>query len=234
MSACILIIEDDSALAETIRYTLIADGFQALCRGTGAAGLAALDGVVVDLVLLDVGLPDVNGFDLFHRLREATAAPIMFLTARSDEIDKVVGLEQGADDYITKPFSPRELTARVRTVLRRVQRGQDDGADAGAPAPSESVPFTVDDEKRCIRFFGSALHLTRYEYGLLRTLIRRPGRVFSREELLEQVWTDPGEACDRTVDAHVRSLRVKLKAVNPACEPIRTHRGLGYSLGDTW
>lgn len=234
MSACILIIEDDSALAETIRYTLIADGFQALCRGTGAAGLAALEQVVVDLVLLDVGLPDANGFDLFHRLREATAAPIIFLSARSDEIDKVAGLEQGADDYITKPFSPRELTARVRTVLRRVQRSHDDGADSGTPALSESVPFTVDDEKRCIRFFGSALHLTRYEYGLLRTLVRRPGRVFSREELLEQVWADPGETCDRTVDAHVRSLRAKLKAVNPACEPIRTHRGLGYSLGDEW
>jgi two-component system catabolic regulation response regulator CreB len=151
---------------------------------------------------------------------------MLFLTARSDEIDRVVGLELGADDYVAKPFSPRELVARVRTVLRRSARG------AANPAPATAGAFEVDEGRRSIRFYGRPLELSRYEYGLLKTLIRRPGHVFSRDALLEQVWDDPGESLDRTVDAHVKTLRAKLKAIAPHLEPIRTHRGAGYALAE--
>ncbi|HXF46494.1 MAG TPA: winged helix-turn-helix domain-containing protein, partial [Burkholderiaceae bacterium] len=175
------------------------------------------------LAILDVGLPDANGFDLFKRLQQlAPAMPAIFLTARSGEVDRVVGLELGADDYVPKPFSPRELVARVRTVLRRLAR-----AAAAAPQAAE---FAVDDERKTIRFRGRALELSRLEYRLLKVLIERPGRVYSRDELMNLAWDDPTASFDRTVDAHIKQLRAKLRAVDPAADPIQTHRGLGYSL----
>ena len=140
-------------------------------------------------------------------------------------MDRVVGLELGADDYVAKPFSPRELVARVRSVLRRA------GA-AAAGAPARAPAFEVDEERRRIRFCGQALDLTRYEYGLLLALVARPGRVFSRDELLSRVWGDSTESLDRTVDAHVKTLRAKLKAIAPQLDPIRTHRGAGYALDE--
>jgi two-component system catabolic regulation response regulator CreB len=175
--------------------------------------------------VLDVGLPDINGFELFKQLQQVDRGlPAIFLTARAGEIDRVVGLELGADDYIAKPFSPRELAARVRTVLRRVHRSP------AAPARSAAGPFDVDDARKTIRFRGRALDLSRTEYRLLKVLIERPGRVFSRDELMERAWDDPGSAFDRTVDAHVKMLRAKLREVAPDDDPIVTHRGLGYSL----
>jgi two-component system catabolic regulation response regulator CreB len=157
----------------------------------------------------------------------------VFLTARSDEIDRVVGLELGADDYIAKPFSPRELVARVRTILRRSQRVAN-AASAAPAVPDKTVatPFSVDTERQQIRFYGRVLELSRYEYGLLRTLVARPGRVYSRDELLQRVWDDASDSLDRTVDAHVKTLRAKLKAVAPQVEPIRTLRGSGYALAE--
>ena len=170
---------------------------------------------------------------------QAAELPILFLTARSDEIDRVVGLELGADDYVPKPFSPRELVARVRTVLRRAARGAASavplapGVTAAQATPlSAPSPLDVDDGRRRIRYYGRALDLSRYEYGLLKTLAARPGHVYSRDALLQQVWDDPGESFDRTVDAHVKTLRAKLKAVAPTLEPIVTHRGAGYALAE--
>jgi two-component system catabolic regulation response regulator CreB len=159
---------------------------------------------------------------------------VIFLTARTSEIDRVVGLELGADDYVPKPFSPRELCARVRTVLRRVARS----AGAESPAPPigtprvrpPSGPFEVDDERKTIRYRGRPLDLSRYEYRLLKLFVERPGRVYSRDDLLVQVWDDPASSLDRTVDAHVKQLRAKLRAVDPNADAIQTHRGLGYSL----
>jgi two-component system, OmpR family, catabolic regulation response regulator CreB len=177
-------------------------------------------------VILDVGLPDISGFEVFKRLRaREPALPILFLTARADEIDRVVGLELGADDYVTKPFSPRELVARVRTVLRR-------SAMPATPNAAAATAFSIDDGKRLIHYYGQALDLSRYEYGLLKTLIGRPGFVFTRERLLSLVWDDDTDSLDRTVDAHVKTLRAKLKSVAPALEPIRTHRGVGYALAE--
>jgi two-component system catabolic regulation response regulator CreB len=179
---------------------------------------------------LDVGLPDLNGFELFKRLQalpRGPQTPMLFLTARSDEIDRVVGLEMGADDYVAKPFSPRELVARVRTILRRHASS---GVDKPAAAQTNAI-WQMDAERMQIRFYGQALELTRYEFGVLKLLITRPGRVFSRDDLLEQVWDDPGESMDRTVDAHIKTLRAKLKAVADV-EAIKTLRGSGYALAE--
>lgn len=227
MKPRILIIEDEPGIADTLQYALRTEGFEPHWFDNGTEGLAASPGLAPALVLLDIGLPDRSGLEIFRALRERQAdLPIVFLTARSDEIDRVVGLELGADDYIAKPFSPRELVARVRTILRRAQR-----APAAAERPT-AAPFAVDAERRLIRFYGQALELSRYEYGLLRTLIGRPGRVYSRDELLDLVWDGSSDSLDRTVDAHVKTLRAKLKAVAPAIEAIRTHRGSGYALAE--
>ena len=171
---------------------------------------------------------------------------MLFLTARSAEIDRVVGLELGADDYVAKPFSPRELVARVRTILRRSGRAAatdsdkktppattaqaQEAIDSGAHKPVRHGPLLLDEERRLIRYHGQPLELSRYEYGLLAALMQRPGRVYTRDELLERVWDDPGESFDRTVDAHIKTLRAKLRAVRDDEDPIRTLRGVGYAL----
>ena len=231
MKPLILIVEDEPGIADTIRYALASDGFEPLWCATGEAALAALAersaGQPIALAILDVGLPDLNGFELFRRLQRIRETPTVFLTARGDEIDRVVGLELGADDYITKPFSPRELVARVRTVLRRSQRAARPDTAATAAAPLE-----LDAERRRIRYYGKPLELSRYEYGILATLIARPGRVFTRDELLDKVWDGERDSYDRTVDAHVKTLRAKLKAVASDVEPIVTHRGTGYALAE--
>jgi two-component system catabolic regulation response regulator CreB len=228
----ILVVEDEPAIADTIVYALATDGFEPQWCATGADALAAAQQRPAALAILDVGLPDVNGLELFRQLRRQDEhLPAIFLTARSSEIDRVVGLELGADDYIGKPFSPRELVARVRTVLRRARRIDAPAAGAatmaGAAAPGL---FSVDDEKKTIRFRGRALDLSRTEYRLLKVLIERPGRVYSRDELMQRAWDDPASAFDRTVDAHVKALRAKLREIDDSVDPISTHRGLGYSL----
>ncbi len=226
----ILIAEDEPGIADTLRYVLGADGYEPVWCATAGEALAQFGAQPPALAILDVGLPDMNGFELFRRLHElpgADAVPMLFLTARSDEIDRVVGLELGADDYIAKPFSPRELVARVRTILRRSARGTPAPAVAAAPA---GPVFQIDGERRQIRYYGRALELSRYEYGVLRLLVIKPGRVYTRDELLAQVWDDDSDSFDRTVDAHVKTLRAKLKAVAPEVEPIRTLRGTGYAL----
>jgi two-component system, OmpR family, catabolic regulation response regulator CreB len=158
--------------------------------------------------------------------------PVIMLTATASPIDRVVGLELGADDYISKPFSPRELTARVRTVLRRVAKTSLQ-APAATP-PERRSPLVVDDERKIITYFGTPLDLSRYEYRVLKLLISRPGRVFSRDAIMGHVWDEPEASLDRTVDAHVKMIRAKLKAVAPGVEAIRTHRGEGYSLTENW
>ena len=141
--------------------------------------------------------------------------PVVFLTARSDEIDRVVGLELGADDYVAKPFSPRELVARVRTVLRRSASAAPAPPAAGRRRPRRAAPIAVDEGRMQVRYYGRALELSRYEFGLLKTLASRPGHVFSREALLDRVWGDDSDSMDRTVDAHVKTLRAKMKAIAP-------------------
>ncbi len=217
----ILVVEDEPPIAEAIVYALETEGFAPFWQTTGAGALAALAEREIALVVLDVGLPDGNGFDWCREIRRRHDVPVVFLTARADEVDRIVGLEIGGDDYLTKPFSPRELTARVRAVLRRSQ---------GAGRPPAATVWQHDEARRRISYRGRALELTRHEYHLLRTLVGQPGRVFSREQLMTAAWEDPGAALDRTVDAHIKSLRAKLRTAAPEADPIVTHRGLGYSL----
>lgn len=217
----VLVVEDEPAIADTIVYALRTEGFTPVWRTTGGEAVRELARQPVALVVLDVGLPDANGFDVCRQIRRTHAVPVIFLTARSEEADRIVGLELGADDYLAKPFSPRELTARVRAVLRR---------SAGAGAPGAGAGWTHDAARCVIAYRGVALELTRNEYRLLAVLLGAPGRVFSRDQLMEAAWSDPGAALDRTVDAHVKMVRTKLRAVAPEADPIVTHRGLGYAL----
>ena len=242
----VLVVEDEPGIAETIHYALASDGFAPEVCASARAAIERFAAAPPALAILDVGLPDLSGFELLRRLQDlpgGKAVPMLFLTARADEIDRVVGLELGADDYIAKPFSPRELVARVRTILRRSQRSVPESNQASARADQapaaiktevegSSSPFALDEERRLIRYHGQPLVLSRYEYGLLVTLLQRPGRVFTRSELLERVWDDPGESFDRTVDAHVKTLRAKLRAVREDEDPIRTLRGVGYALAE--
>ncbi len=227
----VLIVDDERAVAEAVAYALETDGCLPIRAASGAAAREAMREGGVALVVLDVGLPDVNGLDLCRELRADHDVPIVFLTARGEEIDRVAGLEIGADDYVTKPFSPRELSARVRAVLRRT-RAAASGPPAGQSVPGS--PLEVDEARRTIRYFGRPLSLTRTEYRLLELLTRHPGRVYSREELLSRLWPDPGASSDRSVDSHVKSLRAKLRAIRADLEAIETHRGEGYSLREGW
>ena len=229
VSQTILIVEDEPSIAENIEYSLETEGFTPIVCPTGEEGLAAFERESPDLIVLDVGLPDMTGFDICREIRKSSQVPIIFLTAREGEIDRVVGLELGADDYMVKPFSPRELAARVRAVLRRTNHTADSAA-AGDDSTSRSDVLEVDDMRMQIRFRGETLVLTRYEFGLLKLFASQPGRVFTRDQLMDHVWEEPEASLDRTVDAHIKTLRAKLREVDESVDPIVTHRGVGYSL----
>jgi len=232
--ARILVVEDELGIAEAVLYALRADGMQAEHCLLGGEALARLRTEAFDVAILDVGLPDIDGFALCRQLRAFSGMPVIFLTARDGEIDRVLGLELGADDYVTKPFSPRELVARVRARLRRAVAAHDAGGEAGAGGARVVGAFEHDAEGQRIRYAGQWLPLTRYEYRLLAALLARPGAIRSREQLMEAVWADAPDSFDRTVDTHVKTLRAKLRAADPAADPasdpIQTHRGLGYAL----
>lgn len=247
----ILIVEDESGIADTIQYVLETDGFTPVWCATAAQALEQFRFEVPAFVILDIGLPDMHGFELFRQLQAlpgGTKVPMLFLTARSDEIDRVAGLELGADDYIAKPFSPRELVARVRSILRRFEKtnvaippaptGQISAVEQKSPSKSDHpliyTPFEHDESRMLIRYYDQPLDLSRYEYRLLRLLVQRPGRVFAREELLEIVWDQGSDSFDRTVDAHIKTLRSKLKLIEPSIDAIRTIRGIGYALNEEW
>lgn len=224
----ILVVEDEAAIAETIVYALQTEGFVPVWKNTGRDALAAAVEQPFALVVLDVGLPDMSGLDVCRELQRSGRIPVIFLTARNAEVDKIVGLELGADDYMAKPFSPRELTSRVRAVLRRTEEKAGSVPNASASA---AAGVWQNDPARCrITYRGRVLDLTRNEYRLLSALLASPGRVFNRDQLMTAAWDDPGASLDRTVDAHVKTLRAKLRECAPDADPIITHRGLGYSL----
>ena len=226
MKPRILIVEDEPAISDNIQFVLESEGLETVRVPTGLAAHPVLDQSSIDLIILDIGLPDINGLDLLRDIRRTRATPIILLTARTAEIDRVLGLEIGADDYVAKPFSPRELAARVKAVLRRCQP-----AGNGPQAESRQA-FAVNTSKRTITFFGTVLELSKYEYDILKHFIERQGHVFTRDQLMDLVWEEPDTSLDRTVDAHIKNIRAKLRAVRPDLEPIVTHRGTGYSLRD--
>ena len=222
----VLLVEDEPAIADTLVYALETECFQVTHTLTGTDALAAAGREAFDFAILDIGLPDITGLDVCRRLREISSIPVLFLTARADEVDRILGLELGGDDYVTKPFSPREIVARVRAILRRSQPTSALPAEAG----NDSI-LRHDPSAMRVHCHGEPLDLTAHEYKLLLVLLSRPGRVFTRDQLLEHVWQDPGAVTDRTIDAHVKSIRAKLRSVRVGAEDlIQTRRGLGYLL----
>ncbi|SDN61990.1 two-component system response regulator CreB [Polaromonas sp. JS666] len=221
--ARILLVEDDPAIARSIIYTLERDGLSVTHSLLLGDARAQISRQPPDAVILDVGLPDGSGLDLCRELRAAGSLPVLMLSAQGEEIDRVLGLELGADDYVSKPFSPRELLARVRSLLRR--------ARMPAPAPAQAAsPFEIDTAGQRVSLHGRPLNLTRREFGLLADLLRHRGRIRSRDELLNAVWGAGTDSTDRTVDTHIKTLRAKLQEIAPGHDCITTHRGMGYSL----
>jgi two-component system catabolic regulation response regulator CreB len=223
----ILIIDDERAISETIEFALQAQGFSSSSCITAQEGFELFERLSPELVILDVGLPDYDGFELCKKIRQRSMVPIIFLTARSDEIDRILGLELGGDDYVSKPFSPRELVSRVKTVLRRSEAQEQ-------RSQKSPKPIEVNVLKNQVTYFGVVLDLTPYEFKILSLLVRIPGRVFSRSEIMDRLWECPDMSLERTIDAHVKSLRAKLKQVRSDVDAIVTHRGFGYALKEEW
>jgi two-component system, OmpR family, response regulator MtrA len=225
----VLVVDDDAALAEMLGIVLRNEGFESRVCPVGDRALADFRDYRPDLVLLDLMLPGMDGIEVCRRLRVLSATlPIIMLTARDDEVDKVLGLEIGADDYVTKPFSLAELRSRVRAVLRRAQRP---AGQAGVEDVLETAGVRLDVARRTAERDGEPVQLTYVEFEILRSLMRSPGRVLSRRALLESVWDSADYREQRTIDVHIRHLREKLERDPSAPELIRTVRGVGYRFG---
>lgn len=221
----ILLFEDENNIAENLKYALKTEGIQCEHSSTAQEGLQKLKVGNFDLIILDVGLPDKSGFDVCREIRTTNKIPIFFLTARAEEVDKILGLELGADDYITKPFSPREVTARIRAFFRRY------GDTASVSEAKKIKGFLIFEDRFQIKYQNIDLELRRYEFGILKFLLEHPGRVFSRSQIMDRVWTEPDMSLERTIDTHIKVIRSKLKSISDE-EIIQTHRGLGYSIKD--
>jgi DNA-binding response OmpR family regulator len=224
MAQRILLVEDEPAIAESVAYALRRDGFQVVLAN-GATEAEAEVGRA-DLVLLDLMLPDGSGFDLIGKWRKSSSMPIIVLSSRDGEADRVAALETGADDYVTKPFSPREVVARVRAVLRRTSYELD-------PRPVQVLPISVDLTTRRARVLGRAVEFTRVEFDLLASLVESPGRVYTRAELIDRVWGDGFAITDRTIDSHIKAVRKKVAEAGADPALIETVRGVGYRVTDS-
>jgi DNA-binding response OmpR family regulator len=225
----ILLVDDEDSLQKLLSYPLRSDGYDVVAAADGQEALDRFDESNFDLVVLDVMLPRVDGFDVCRKLRARSAVPIIMLTAKAEEFDKVLGLELGADDYITKPFSMREFRSRVKAVLRRAElvRGDDNGDE-----PLVQGDLAIDFSKRQVEIRGEPVRLTYVEFEILATLARAPGRVFSRTMLLERLWGDSSYRDPRTIDVHIRHLREKLESDPKSPEYLFTVRGVGYHFRD--
>lgn len=224
----ILLVDDEQHIADVVEYILRENAFDVVVAADGDAGLRKFTVCIPDLVLLDLNLPGMSGLDLFREMRRLrSAVPVVMLTSRAEEIDRVVGLELGADDYVTKPFSPRELAARVRAVLRRSERPAAGDRDSSRLAHG---PFTLDGEAHTLAYFGEDLPLTRAEFKFMECLVRFPARVFTREMLIDRLYDGEHVVTDRSIDAYVKRLRRKFAEVRRHIDPITTVHGLGYKL----
>jgi len=226
----ILVVDDEPKIARLVRDYMEASGFRAVMAHDGKAALAQFRYERPDLVVLDLNLPGMNGIDVARAIRQERNTPIIMLTARVEETDRIVGLELGADDYVTKPFSPRELVARVRAVLRRTSGSAADREAASAPL--QAGDLTIDPEKRAVVRKGHTIDLTTTEFDLLLTLARTPGRVFSRMELLDRVQGAAYEGYERTIDVHVKNLRKKIEPDPRHPRYILTVYGVGYRFAE--
>ncbi len=225
----ILLVDDEQSVQTLLSYPLRSEGYEVVRALDGQEALERFGEGAFDLVVLDVMLPKLDGFEVCRQLRVRSGVPIIMLTAKDEEIDKVLGLELGADDYITKPFSVREFRSRVKAMLRRVELM---GADGREEPPFEHGPLRVDFAKRTVEVHGEPVRLTYVEFEILATLARSPGRVFSRVMLLERLWGDSAYRDPRTIDVHIRHLREKLEGDARAPEFLFTVRGVGYHFRD--
>ncbi|HVW88566.1 MAG TPA: response regulator transcription factor [Gaiellaceae bacterium] len=226
----ILLVDDEDAVRKVLAFPLEKDGYAVVQAGNGEEALQLFEQQPVDLVVLDIMLPRLDGLEVCKRLRATSTVPIIMLTARDDELDKVLGLELGADDYITKPFSIREFRSRVRALLRRARSPHVPGGIEDERI--EVHDLTIDVPRRAVTVRGEPVQLTYVEFELLRALAAAPGRVFSRRMLLEALWKSADYRDPRTIDVHVRHLREKLEAEPRTPEYILTVRGVGYRFRD--
>ena len=220
----VLIVEDDPRITDVLEYALNAEGYEVQKAQRGREAMALAKQWSPALIVLDVGLPDIDGFHVCRSIRKLSDVPILFLTSRSDEIDRVVGLEIGGDDYVVKPFSPRELLARIKAIRRRQERAASSPAESESQSELRYGPITIDPEKFRVRVSGREIVLTAQEFKLLELLVRHPGRVFTREQVLNRAWGEGAFVADRTIDVHVKSLRKKFGKH----DFIETVRGIGY------
>ena len=232
MKAKILVVEDDETLQETLAYNLERQGYKVIIAGNGRTALQLARDKKPDLIILDVMLPGLDGIDVCRILRKESATPILMLTARAEEVDKIVGLEMGADDYMTKPFSMRELLVRVKALLRRVDMIREEvGRETAVSPPPSSLTFgslTIDEERREVRLNNQPVKLKPKEFELLLFLARHPGVALSRNLILEKVWGWTFDGNSRTVDVHIRWLREKIEEDPARPQRIVTVRGVGY------
>jgi two-component system, OmpR family, catabolic regulation response regulator CreB len=237
----VLIVDDEPALAAPLAYVLKQEGFAVLQATRVQEAEQLLAGHSVDFLVLDVGLPDQSGFEFCKRVRKTRDVPILFLTARTEEVDRIVGLEIGGDDYVAKPFSPREVCARVKNILRRARpttntapeltQAPATGISAATTCPNaRTMALTIDEERARVVALGKPLDLTKTEYLILKGMVHAPERVFSRNALLDLASSSPGASLDRAIDAHIKTIRQKLRSAGLSEDVITTHRGLGYSL----
>ncbi len=232
----ILIIEDEPNIRELVLYNLNQSGYEGLAAEDGLQGLAMIRSVKPDLILLDIMLPGKNGYDICRELRsEGNNTPVIMLTAKNEEIDKVLGLEFGADDYISKPFGIRELMARVKAVLRRSETGPETDGNGSSPGKTKSAGIVIGDlsidvDRHEVKLAGKVLELTLKEFDLLRVLAENRGRVMTRDQLLDKVWGFEYIGETRTVDVHIRYLRKKLVDEDNEGKYIQTVRGIGYKM----
>jgi len=220
----VLVVEDEESFSDALSYMLEREGFDTAVAATGPDALAEFDRGGADIVLLDLMLPGLSGTEVCRQLRSRSAVPIIMLTAKDSEIDKVVGLELGADDYVTKPYSPRELVARIRAVLRRGQESEP------ATTTLEAGPVRMDVERHVVTVDGSAQRLPLKEFELLEMFLRNPGRVLTRGQLIDRVWGSDYVGDTKTLDVHVKRLRAKIEPDPATPSYLVTVRGLGYKL----
>ena len=224
----ILVVDDDPHIREVVQFALDKEGFDTLEAGDGAQALERFAANRPDLIVLDITMPELDGTEVCRRIRQTSRTPIIFLSSRDDEIDRVLGLELGGDDYITKPFSPRELVARVKAVLRRLEDAKAPRDEGTAIMQHGRLSLNLDD------FTGSwddtQIVLTLTEFGIIRTLMQRPGKVYSRDDLMSSAYELSRIVSDRTIDSHLR--RVRKKFADIGADPVETVHGIGYKLGD--
>lgn len=221
----VLVVDDERHIREVVTFALTRAGLRVAEAGDGAAALAAFERARPDLVVLDILMPELDGTEVCRRMRARAQVPVIFLSSRDDEVDRILGLELGGDDYVTKPFSPRELVARVKAVLRRARHG---AVGAERATPLRHGRLALDPVRFEVSWGERAVALTVTEFGILRALLDHPGKVFSRDELMSRAYAHETFVTDRTIDSHVRRVRRKFAALG--AEPIETVHGVGYRI----